>query len=92
MASAKMTEMHSLALSWIAGPVLASATPDRLKARLLRRYLLQQRLRLLQITRVEAFREPAVDRSDNFSGRIRLTSERAFADGVLPGSRRPTLV
>jgi hypothetical protein len=32
--------------------------------------LLQQRLRLLQIERVEAFGEPAVDRSEQFAGRI----------------------
>ena len=34
--------------------------------------LVEQRLGLLQIERVEAFGEPAVDRSENFSGLIPL--------------------
>ena len=34
------------------------------------RQLLQQRLRLLQIERVEAFGEPAVDRSEKFASLI----------------------
>ena len=39
----------------------------------LRRQLLQQRLRLLQIERVEAFRKPPVDRSEQFASLLRLT-------------------
>ena len=35
--------------------------------------LVEQRLRLLQIERVEAFSEPAVDRSEKIAGLIRLT-------------------
>ena len=38
----------------------------------LRRQLLEQRLRLLQIERVEALREPAVDRSKQFASLLRL--------------------
>ena len=38
----------------------------------LRRQLLQQRLRFLQIARVEAFSEPAVDRSEQFARLLRL--------------------
>src|SRR5580704_11059183 len=36
------------------------------------RQLLQQRLRLFQIARVEAFSEPAVDRSEQFASLLRL--------------------
>jgi hypothetical protein len=35
--------------------------------------LLQQRLRLFQIARVEAFRKPSVHRSEQFAGLLRLT-------------------
>jgi hypothetical protein len=35
--------------------------------------LIEQRLRLFQIERVEAFSEPAVDRSEKIAGLIRLT-------------------
>ena len=38
----------------------------------LRRQLLQQRLRLFQIARVETFGEPAVDRSEQFASLLRL--------------------
>ena len=38
----------------------------------LRRQLLQQRLRLLQIARVEPFSEPAVNRSEQFASLLRL--------------------
>jgi hypothetical protein len=41
-------------------------------ALLCRRYLLQQRFRLLQVTRVETFSEPAVDRSEQFTSLLRL--------------------
>ena len=37
-----------------------------------RRQLVQQRLRLLQIERVEPFSEPAVDRSEQFASLLRL--------------------
>ena len=40
----------------------------------LRRQLLQQRLRLLQIARVEAFGEPAIMRSEQFASLLRLAS------------------
>jgi hypothetical protein len=46
--------------------------------------LLQQRLRLLQIERVEAFREPAVHRSEQFASLLRLplvTPEACQAHG-----------
>src|SRR5471030_1153928 len=53
--------------------------------RALRRcYLFQQRLRLLQVTRVETFSEPAVDRSQQFSSLLRfplITPEPRHAHG-----------
>jgi hypothetical protein len=39
---------------------------------LLRRQLLQQRLRLLEVTRIEPFGKPAVDRSEQFASLLRL--------------------
>ena len=43
-----------------------------ISVRVLRRQLLQQRLRLFQIARVETFGEPAVDRSEQFASLLRL--------------------
>src|SRR5215471_6129214 len=45
--------------------------PSRTKSTSLRP-LVEQRLRLLQIKRVESFSEPAVDRSDQFARLLRL--------------------
>ena len=47
----------------------------------LRRQLLQQSLRLLQIERVEALSEPAVDRSEQFAGLLRLARRTPEACG-----------
>jgi len=54
------------------------------------RQLLQQRLRLFQIARVEAFSEPAVDRSEQFASLLRLAlvapkASEAHCSAEFPG-------
>jgi hypothetical protein len=54
------------------------------------RQLLQQRLRLLQIKRVEPFREPSVDRSEQFTSFLRLPlvspeTRKAYCGAEFPG-------
>jgi hypothetical protein len=51
----------------------------------LRRQLLKQRLGLLQIARVKAFGEPAVDRSEEIAGRVTLANETASVGGAATG-------
>ena len=56
----------------------------------LRRQLLQQRLRLFQIARVEALREPAVHRSQQFVRSLRLALVAPEPRGSRP-RQLPTL-
>ena len=57
----------------------------------LRRQLLEQRLRLLQIVRVEPFGEPAVDRSEQFAGLLRLALVTPEARHAHRGAEFPGL-
>jgi hypothetical protein len=64
-------------LTFAARPIASAQSPTSLAVRSpreapLRRQLIEQRLRLFQIERVEAFGEPAVDRSEQFASLLRL--------------------
>jgi hypothetical protein len=68
--------------------VKASARPGCRRGELSSSKLVQQRLRLLQIERVEAFGEPTVDRSEQLAGLLPLPRGWAGAAGEVLGTAR----
>ena len=68
--------------------------PSRESDEHLRRQLLQQPLRLVQITRLEAFREPPVNGSQQFASLLHLAlvaPEEAAQDRYLATDLRPRI-